>query len=40
MAEELETQSHENDTFYTVDIGIGNPGQTLPVILDTGSSDT
>ena len=38
--EELETQSHENDTFYTVDIGVGSPGQTLPVILDTGSSDT
>lgn len=39
-AEELKTQSHDNDTFYTVDIGIGSPGQTLPVILDTGSSDT
>ena len=33
-------QSHDNDTFFTVNIGIGTPEQMLPVILDTGSSDT
>ncbi|SPO03511.1 uncharacterized protein DNG_06194 [Cephalotrichum gorgonifer] len=38
--ETLEAQSHENDAFFTVDIEVGTPGQTLPVILDTGSSDT
>ncbi len=30
-------ESHE--AFFTVDIEVGTPGQKLPVLLDTGSSD-
>ena len=28
-----------NDSFYTVDISIGQPAQVLPMDLDSGSSD-
>jgi hypothetical protein len=35
----MQMSSHQLDAFFTADIGIGDPPQTLPVIIDTGSSD-